>query len=122
MHALAGTHYIELGGQKRPLRFGTNQTAVFCGIRKIGLSEYATIMSENGLSDPANIRDLLYSALFAGAKSEKLPVDFDEYQVGDWMDAADQAVLMEQLSEAITGTASPNAAPQGKKKPEAQTA
>jgi hypothetical protein len=116
MHAIAGTHYIEIGGQKRPMRFGTNQTAKFTEIKKITLSEYSELMQSGGLSDLGNIRDLLFSALWAGAKTEKLPTDFDEATVGDWMDEADQVALMEQLSAAITGTANPNAKAQGKKK------
>jgi hypothetical protein len=116
MHAIAGTHYIEIGGQKRPMRFGTNQTAKFCEVKKITLSEYSDMMKTGGLSDLGTTRDLLYSALWAGAKTEKLPTDFDEATVGDWMDEADMLQLMEQLSVAITGTANPNAKAQGKKK------
>ena len=116
MHTLAGTHYIEIGGAKRPLRFGTNQTAKFCEIRKIGLSEYGELMGNGGLEDLTNIRDLLFSALFAGAKAERLPVEFDEYQVGDWMDAADQTKLMQEFSAALIGPQSPNEkAPEAKK-------
>lgn len=118
MHALAGTHYIEIGGQKRPLRFGTNQTAIFCELKKIGLSEYTELMGASGLSDISNIRDLLYSALFAGAKAEKKPVDFDHFDVGFWMDDCDQEVLMQQFSAAITGTANPNEKTQPKEKAE----
>lgn len=111
MHALAGTHYFEIGGKKRPARFNTtNQTGKFCDIRKIGLPEYADYMSEKGLQNPTVIRDFLFSALFAGAISEKQPVDFDEYTVGDWIDQLPNLEkFMAELGQAITGSESPNA-------------
>lgn len=106
MQAYAGITYIELGGQDRPLKFGTNQTAKFCDMRKIDLKEYGRLLGE-GMEDMAVIRDLLYTGLWAGAKSEKTPVDFDEFTVGDWMDE-DLEGIMVKLTEAMNGVANPN--------------
>src|SRR5687767_11876212 len=99
MQGYAGITYIELGGQKRPLKFGTNQTAFFCEQRKIDLKEYTVLMS-TGMEDMAVVRDILYSGMWAGDKSEKLPVEFDNFEVGDWIDEAGYANVIQKLSEA----------------------
>lgn len=118
MHALAGTHYIEIGGQKRPLVFDFNQTAKFCEIRgDMELSDYAKIMTESGLAKPNNIRDIIFSALWAGAAVHNLPMDFNQYHVGAWISAAeDPAALFEQVGKAIAGVANPNGKAQEKAK------
>lgn len=110
MHALAGTHYFEIGGQRRPARFNTtNQAAEFCEIRGIGYKEYAELMTESGLQQPSVIRDLIYSALFDGAIFEGKPVDFNKYNVGVWIDqVADKEQFMTDVGKAIGGTANPN--------------
>lgn len=107
MQAYAGTTYIELGGQDRPLKFGTNQTAKFCELRGIDLNTYGSLLS-SGLEDMSVIRDLIFSALWAGAKSEKKPTDFDSFDVGDWMDEAGLEAVMSKFTEALNGIANPN--------------
>jgi hypothetical protein len=85
---MRGTTIINIGGEDRPVKFGTNQTAVYCELRKKTLAEYQEELTK--LSDVGVIRDLIYSALFAGYKAEKKDVSFDNYEVGEWIDEMTQ--------------------------------
>jgi hypothetical protein len=114
MQALAGITYIEIGGEKRPLKFGTNQTAKFCEIRAIDLNVYGQLLSE-GMQDMGVIRDLLFTGLWAGAKAEKKNVDFDNFDIGDWMDEAGIEAVMLALTNALTPAIPNQAGPKAKK-------
>ena len=81
---------VNIGGKDRPIKFGTNQSARYCEIRSIDLPVMRDELSNLATSDGSSIRDLLYSALWAGCKSEKIDVDFDRYDLGDWIDDMDQ--------------------------------
>ena len=88
---------IEIGGKIRPIKFGTNQTAIFCQFRKINLAQFSELFSSERLSnkdiDGSEIRDLIYSALVAGCRTKKIDQDFDETEVGDWIDELEQSEL-----------------------------
>lgn len=83
MNAIKGEASVDIGGKVRMLKFGTNATAMFCQIHKIGLGGFATLFSAENLS-PAHYRDLIYCALCSGAR--KTGVDFSTEDVGDWID------------------------------------
>tara|TARA_B100001057_G_C22216973_1_gene706773 strand:- start:188 stop:514 length:327 start_codon:yes stop_codon:yes gene_type:complete len=74
---------IAIGGKKRLFKFGINQLALYTEKHKISLSEAEMSV--------AQIRDLFWSALVCGAKKKKQEVDFDEWDVGEWIDDMDQA-------------------------------
>lgn len=112
MNTLIGDGRLEIGGQLRPYYIGTYQTAIFCELQAEGfdLQDYNQLLLEVALNQhnqskaaregvayapsgrkaltAAENRDFLYSALVAGAKRERLPVDFDADQVGFWIDEA----------------------------------
>jgi hypothetical protein len=113
MHALAGTTYIEIGGKKRPLRFGINQCAKFSELRGIELGQVGQVMAN--LADFFTFRDVVYSGLWAGARFEKMDVDFDNETIGFWMEEIDLQKLTVEVSKAIQGEASPNGKAQEKK-------
>ena len=78
--------HILIGGKKRPFKFGINAARVFCK---------ETGKSINDLNDIAEtdldaIVSILYAGLFHGAKAAGKEVDFDSWQVGEWMDDMDQ--------------------------------
>ena len=84
---------INIGDSDRPIKFGTNQTAEYCKVRDLTLAQYQEELSSIDKMGVAVVRDLLYSALFAGCKAKKIDVDFDQYDVGEWLDDMDQAEL-----------------------------
>jgi len=78
MNILRGEIEVSIGGKPRLVKFGTNQLAIFTQMHKVDLSE-----ADFGMH---HLRDLIYSALVAGAKKQKQEVDFDEWEVGEWID------------------------------------
>lgn len=82
MNIFRGEVEVEIGGEKRLIKFGTNASAKFCEMHGKDLHE---IQIHKG-----TIRDLIYAGLFAGAKKQKKEVTFDEYDVGDWLDEIPQ--------------------------------
>lgn len=92
-----GFDHIDIGGQKRPIKFGTNQTAIFCQLRGITLKQFTEIINPvkiiNQEIDGSEIRDLIYSGLVAGCKTTRSDVEFNEIDVGDWIDELKQDEL-----------------------------
>lgn len=82
MNILRGEVEVEIGGKTRLVKFGTNQLAIYTQKHKLQLSQVDFGMSE--------VRDLVWSALVAGAKKQRQEVDFDEWAVGDWIDEMPQ--------------------------------
>lgn len=84
MNPFRGTGAVIIDGAARPIKFSTNQAAVYCSLQKqpFSLDDYFSAISPFKL----NIRDLLFSALYAGSVAEKRPITFDVNTVGDWID------------------------------------
>lgn len=103
---LRGLRIINIGGQKRPIKFGVNFTALFmeqrgCDIEGLNKALLSLVQKTN---NPADIRDIFYNALRAGALSKGLEVDFNEYSVGDWLDELkpeDVKTMHEALAESL---------------------
>lgn len=74
---------VPIGGKTRLFKFGINQLAIFSEKHSLNLSEVEMGMSQ--------IRDLFWSALVAGARKRKEEVDFDEWDVGEWIDEMEQS-------------------------------
>ena len=83
MNQFRGEAEVHIGGEPRPIKFGTNQLAIYTQKHKIDLDGVNFGMAE--------FRDLLWSALVAGARKYGKPAEFDEWQVGEWMDEMDPA-------------------------------
>lgn len=90
MNIFRGEVEVTIGGASRLLKFGTNQLALFTQMHNVDLSE-----ADFGMH---HLRDLIYTALVAGAKSQKKEVDFDEWAVGEWIDEIDQETFDKILS------------------------
>lgn len=99
MNELRGLNYISIGGQKRPIRFGLNQSRLYCERMGCTLGEYmktiARITATMENADGSEIPNLIISALMAGHQSAKLEGEalFDMGEVCDWIDEMDQAEL-----------------------------
>lgn len=90
MNPLRGETQVEMGGRLRALKFGTNATALFCSMHKVGLSGFGELFSSGNIT-PAHYRDLIYCALVSGQRG--VPVDFTNEDVGDWIDDMPQEAL-----------------------------
>lgn len=86
---------VSIGGQVRLFKFGVNQLAIYSEKHNLSLSEV-----EMGM---AQMRDLFWSALVAGAKKKKEEVDFDEWDVGEWIDEMEQSDF-DKVVEAMTNS------------------
>ena len=99
MNKLRGYTEVVIGGKKRPVKFGTNQTILFNQHRGITLKEYAGIFKKDRLKnmefDGSEIRDLAWSGLKGGALYENQEFDFTPEDVGNWIDDAKQGIVAE---------------------------
>jgi len=95
MNILRGEVEVSIGGKPRLLKFGTNQLAIFTQMHKVDLSE-----ADFGMH---HLRDLIYSALVAGAKKNKEAIEFDEWEVGEWIDEMEEGNL-EKIIEGFTNS------------------
>lgn len=103
--------HFDIGGQKRLVKFGTNATAVFCDERGVSLSEFQSITFQD--IKPGELRDIIWSGLVAGAHKEDKDIDFNKWDVGEWIDDLDEDTL-DEVFDLIQG-------PQGNKKKEPKT-
>ena len=101
---MSGVITVKLGGQKRSLKFGTNSTAKYCEVRKCSLDDYLKDMKFKN-TDGSEVRDLIFSALWAYNVTNDLETDFNTFTVGDWIDEADQ----KDISNIFTALADSNA-------------
>lgn len=106
MNALRGAKEFELGGRKRLIKFGANQTEVFCDLKGMNVGDFLRWceMLDKLEVEVAFARDLTYSGLVAGCRTNKEEVDFDHYEVGDWLDEAGNETgreIMELFREAF---------------------
>ncbi len=79
---------MKIGGKDRPIRFGINQSIIFCRLRGITINQMDADIKKiiKNEVDGSEIRDLLFSALKDGARKEKQQFDFEPENVGDWME------------------------------------
>lgn len=114
---------INLGGRKRPLKFGTNQTSKFCRLMGITLGEMGKVYDNIAKGDIVGdeISKLLWSALDDGARVEKTDRDFDWETVGDWIDEAG-ADGVGEITKAFEAMAQSMPNDEGKKKTKGKAA
>ena len=96
MNLFRGEVEVELGGEKRLVKFGLNQLALFTEKTGKSLDEVSF-----GIGD---LRLLIWSALYAGAKKQDKPFDIDEWTVGDWLDDISQEdfdLIMRTITESL---------------------
>lgn len=129
------THFIELGGQERPVCFDqtlgyeyerTMQRSYLRDLEDLFL-QIAQVGHAIGTDDvgtaAANMSvvklvDLIYCAMRLGYRREKLTIDFDSYDVADWILPNQEAIaqLSVWLVESNIDTSAQQADPDAAKK------
>ena len=108
---------MKIGNKERPIKWGINQTDLFCVKRGIGLSDYYKQFTENAhLASFGVIRDLLWSALKDGARQADEEFPFDNLTIGDWMDEDPLRFMQETMDGLNEGNPKPQENGEAKKK------
>jgi len=75
--------YIEIGGQKRPVKYGMNALAIIAKLEDIDLANISA------MGDGINfslMRTIVFAGLQEGARADKKEFTTTLEDVGDWMD------------------------------------
>jgi len=94
---------MNIGGKERPIKFGVNQTDLFCELRGIKLNDYYKLLGEfeGGEYLFKDVRDLLWSALKDGARQAKIEFNEEPLTIGDWMDIDPAGIISEVMRELV---------------------
>lgn len=109
---MAGIIIANIGGQERSLKFGTNSTARYCEVRNCDLNDYTEDLGKFILSQSKDkelrkmsglqgneVRDIIYSGLWAFDITNKRAIDYDRFDVGNWIDEAEQEEINKIFQE-----------------------
>lgn len=80
------TQFFEIGGARRPIRYGYQ--ALYCYEQRTGRSaieDFAKLGDNTGGVSVTMMVDLVVSGLEAGYRAEKIPRDFDDFEVAGWL-------------------------------------
>jgi hypothetical protein len=112
MNKIKGYTTIEIGGKKRPVHFGINQSEVYKKLRGLSQPEYIQQIADlKDTNDTGVMRDLLYSGLVAGAEYDDAEVDFTEKKVGFWLEEVDESELAKAFETMIASNGPNEKAP-----------
>jgi hypothetical protein len=90
---------ITIGGVKKGFKFGTYSMGIACQKENCTLGELITKIS--GEVQPLTVIHIIYGGAVSYAKSNKLPVDFDETNVSDWIDELGFETAMKLLQAGL---------------------
>jgi len=94
-----GYYTLEIGSKKRTLHFSMNFWANFTDMLNISLAEIGDVFS-NGISIKG-LRTLIYSGLLAYDQENKKEIDYDEFDIGNWLEDI-EATEIEKIVVAMT--------------------
>jgi hypothetical protein len=77
---------VEIGGETRRIAFGQNAWYLFTKMQGITPDKIRPFMADQ-LMNPAAFRDIIYCGLKAVDLTEGKKIEYNEYLVGDWLDA-----------------------------------
>lgn len=86
---------LNIGNKERPIKLGLNQSILYCELRGVTITEMNEDFQKiaSGTGTGAEVRDLVYSALKDGCRAAKIESDFDNMDVGDWLEVLDAKEL-----------------------------
>ena len=88
MNSKRGYITISLGGKDRTLHFSMNFWCHYTDSLNVSINDLEKVFNTDNFS-MSSIRALIYSGLIAYDKEEKNPIDYDEYDVGNWLEDLD---------------------------------
>ncbi len=88
MNSKRGYITISLGGKDRTLHFSMNFWCHYTDTLNVSINELHKVFNTDNFS-MSSIRALIYSGLLAYDKEEKNPIDYDEFDVGNWLEDFD---------------------------------
>ena len=88
---------VEIGGRKRTLHFSMNFWCHFTESLKINLNDLDKLFTDTSFN-MSTVRGIIYSGLVAYDKEEKNKIDYDKYDVGNWLESFDQEQLAKVMS------------------------
>ncbi len=86
---MSGIISVNIGNELRSLKFGTNSTARYCEVRGCTLNDYIEDMNLTDMRGD-EVRDLIYSGLWAFDITSGKQIDYTRYDVGNWIDDSEQ--------------------------------
>jgi hypothetical protein len=96
MNSKRGYITIPLGGKDRTLHFSMNFWCHYTDTLNVSINDLQNVFNANTFS-MSSIRALIYSGLIAYDKEEKNVIDYDEYDVGSWLEDFDGDKLKEVI-------------------------
>jgi hypothetical protein len=87
-----GYYSLKIGGKNRTLHFSMNFWANFTDLLGIPLDKLGDVF-EGGISIKS-IRSLIYSGLLAYDQEEGNEIDYNEFNVGSWLEDVNQDQLV----------------------------
>lgn len=94
---------MNIGGEERAVKFGMNQSILYCELREISINQMGEELTSIGVSggDGSAMRDFIWSALKDGARRDKKKFPYTNYDVGDWMEDLETGQIEGFINELI---------------------
>lgn len=108
---------MKIGGKERPIKFGLNQSVLYCELRDININQMNEEFEAFGTGkyNGSEVRDLVWSALKDGARFKKIKFNEDNLTVGDWIEDLSQGELDDFIKELLETLPKPKASIKKKK-------
>jgi hypothetical protein len=83
---------MKINGKDFPISFGLNQSVLYCELRKINITQMNEDFKKmaNNSGNGSELRDLIWSSLKDGARKNNIDFPYTNYDVGDWVEKADE--------------------------------
>ena len=91
---------IQIGGEKRPFKFGINATIMFTKRTGRSMKDLDSLDQD----DIEAIVEILHAGLCQGAQMADKDIDFDATKVGLWMDDIDSNVITKAFESMVDQT------------------
>lgn len=79
-----------IDGKNVTFRFGMNCWDLFCTLKQCKIGEIGNLLDEQNPGMIGHMRDLIYCAAASHCYIMMLPLDFNQWTVGEWLDEMPQ--------------------------------
>ena len=94
---------MNIGNKERHLKFGLNQSILYCELRGVTITQMNKEMSMLATDSGGILRDLVWSALKDGARVAGDRFEYTNFEVGDWLEVITEEGIKEFI-DAMTAT------------------